>query len=249
MSRLDAVYLDLDGTLLGPSGSLLRDGDGAFSLLGARALEAIARVGAELVLFSGRRRSLLHEDARLLGAGSYVFEAGAGFVLGDGNDGRDEPEWLSGDLRREAIVASGALDLLLAAFPALRPDPGQEGREVTTVLRGEVDTAAADALLAAHGHGALRLLDNGPAKHLLPREVSKARGVEAHRRARGYAREACLAVGDSREDLGAAEAVGAFWLVGNAEVAAPPGIRRAEAGYGAGVYEAVITTLSGAGAR
>lgn len=244
MTRLEAVYLDLDGTLLGPDGSLLRDVGGAFTLLGARALEAIARAGAELVLFSGRRRSLLHEDARLLGAGSYVFEAGAGFVLGDDRGGWGAPEWLAGEeLRREAIVASGAVDLLLGEFPSLRLDPEQEGREVTTLLRGDVDAAAADALLAAHGHPGLRLLDNGPAKHLLPRGVSKGRAVEAHRRARGYHREACLAVGDSREDLGAAEAVGAFWLVGNSDAVAPPGVRRAAGSYGEGVYEAVITTL------
>jgi len=242
---LRAVYLDLDGTLLGRGASLLRDGDGAFTLLGARALEAIARAGAELVLFSGRRRSMLHEDARLLGAGSYVFEAGAGYVLGDGRGAWDAPEWLAGDARREAIVASGAVDLLLDAFgPELWLDPEQAEREVTTLLRGTVDPAAADALLAAHGHGGLRVLDNGPAKHLLPREVSKGRAVAAHRRARGYAREDCLAVGDSAEDLGAAEAVGAFWLVGNAGAQAPPGVRRAEAGHGEGVYEAVMTTLA-----
>ena len=237
------MYVDLDATLLGEGGSLLRDGDGRFSLLGARALEVIARVSAELVLFSGRRRSMLHEDARILGAGSYVFEAGAGYVLGDGRGGWDAPEWLAGELRREAIVASGAVDLLLERFPSLRlhQEQEQEGREVTTLLRGPVDPAAADALLAEHGHGALRLLDNGAALHLLPREVSKGRAVMAHRRARGYAREDCLAIGDSREDLGAAEAVGAFWLVGNAGFPAPPGVHKAKESFGSGVYEAVIT--------
>ena len=71
--------------------------------------------------------------------------------------------------------------------------------------------------------------------------------------ARGYAREDCIAIGDSREDLGAAEAVGTFWLVANA-VERDPSIREAmaqydnvrvaESAYGAGVYEAVITTLA-----
>ena len=36
-------------------------------------------------------------------------------------------------------------------------------------------------------------------------------------RARGYAREECIAVGDSREDLDVAEVVGRFFLVANAE--------------------------------
>ena len=51
------VYCDLDGTLLGRGGSLLRDGEGAFSLLGARALEACHRAGVEFVIYSGRREA------------------------------------------------------------------------------------------------------------------------------------------------------------------------------------------------
>jgi hypothetical protein len=58
-------------------------------------------------------------------------------------------------------------------------------------------------------------------------------------------------VGDSREDLACASVVGAFWLVANALDADPtlsdevrPGVRIASAGYGAGVYEAVVTTLA-----
>ena len=51
-------------------------------------------------------------------------------------------------------------------------------------------------------------------------------------RARGYAPEECIAVGDSREDMGAAEAVGTFWLVANADPAllagAPANVRACE---------------------
>jgi hydroxymethylpyrimidine pyrophosphatase-like HAD family hydrolase len=52
-----ACYLDLDGTLLGRGASLMHDGEGAVSLLGVRAVEALLRAGVELVLMSGRRRS------------------------------------------------------------------------------------------------------------------------------------------------------------------------------------------------
>ena len=38
------VYTDLDGTLLGRFGSLFRDADGGFSLLPARALEALSLI-------------------------------------------------------------------------------------------------------------------------------------------------------------------------------------------------------------
>ena len=60
-------------------------------------------------------------------------------------------------------------------------------------------------------------------------------------------------MGDSREDLTVAPVVGAFWLVANAfeldpglraELARHPNARVAEATHGAGVYEAVVTTLA-----
>ena len=86
------LYVDLDGTLLGPGGSLLTGAEGRFSLAGVRALEACARAGAEVVLYSGRRQSSVFEDARLLGQSSYIFEIGCGLVL----DG--ELEWLTDGL-------------------------------------------------------------------------------------------------------------------------------------------------------
>jgi hydroxymethylpyrimidine pyrophosphatase-like HAD family hydrolase len=84
--------------------------------------------------------------------------------------------------------------------------------------------------------------------------ASKASAVAFHMRVRGYAREETFAVGDSREDLACAQHVGSFWLVGNA-VERDPSIREAAAryenvriaqdGHGAGVYEAVLSTLVG----
>ena len=196
------LYLDLDGTLLGRGASLLHDGEGAVSIEGVRGIQACLRAGVEVVLMSGRRRTQVAEDARLLGGDSYIFEA--------------------------------------------------------------------DALLAKHGHRDLRLVDNGavgrrsPALaalpqvrgyHLVPAQASKVGAVAVHRRARGYAREQCLAVGDSREDLACAAQVGSFWLVANAlerdpslreAIAAADNVRVAESGHGAGVYEAVLSTLASA---
>jgi phosphoglycolate phosphatase len=91
------------------------------------------------------------------------------------------------------------------------------------------------------------------AYHLIPGAASKARAVARHMQARGLRPEDVIAVGDSREDLGVAPAVGCFWLVANAVerdpglaalAAAGPGVRLAVDGYGAGVYEAVVTTLA-----
>jgi len=148
-------------------------------------------------------------------------------------------------------------------------DPWHTQREVSHLFRGLIDASEADRLLAEHGHGDLRLLDNGVVStrsgalaalphvrgyHLLPAGASKAGAVAFHRRARGYPREDTFAVGDSREDLACASQVDVFWLVANGlkrdpsmgeAITAYENVRVADAGNGAGVYEAVVTTLMG----
>jgi hydroxymethylpyrimidine pyrophosphatase-like HAD family hydrolase len=247
---LRCVYTDLDGTLLGPGASLFRDGEGAFTLIGARALEACFRAGAEVVPVSGRRREMLHEDCRLLGLTSYVYELGGGLVI-DGEDTR-----LAGDWTYDRIAESGAPQRLLDHFAGRLEyhEPWHQGREVTHLLRGLVDTDEANSLLPDD----LQLVDNGAisakpslaelpgpphAYHLLPRTVSKAAGVAAHMRARGYAREECIGVGDSQEDIGMAEHVGRFFLVANA-AAGDARAERTEASHGEGFYEAVVRSIA-----
>ena len=261
MARLKALYVDLDNTLLGRNASLVHDGEGRPTAMGVRAIEACHRAEVEVVIMSGRRRAQVGEDARLLGGRAYIFEAGAAVV-----DGPDA-EWLTAPYMpdesvsvNEQIAGQGAPDLLLETFAGRLEyhDPWHLGREVSHVFRGDVDTADADALLAEHGHDALRLLDNGAIDrpgmrgfHLVPRGVSKGAAVARHAQVRGYLPDECIAVGDSREDLTAAEAVGAFWLVANALdrdplllTGLPRNARVAEAGHGAGVYEAVVTELA-----
>ncbi len=266
------LYADLDGTLLGPRASLFSGADGGWSLLGARALEACARAGIEVCLYSGRRQSSVFEASRLIGASAFVFELGCGLVI----DG--ELEWLTdGVVPSESagsiydqIEASGAPSLLLDRFAGRLEyhTPWSRGREVSHLFRGSVDLAEATRVLEEGGLGWLRLVDNGVvvaaaeqmpgleivrAYHLIPAGASKARGVARHMQARGYSREDVIAVGDSREDMDVGPVVGAFWLVANAltrdpsleaEAAGRAGVRVASDGYGAGVYEAVVTTLA-----
>ncbi|MGN6187916.1 MAG: HAD family hydrolase [Conexibacter sp.] len=269
---LRCVYVDLDGTLLGAGASLLRDADGGFSLDAVRALQACHRADVEVVIFSGRRQAQTMEDARLIGQSAYIFEAGSGLVV----DG--ELEWLTGGLEptdegvtiHAQIEASGAPALLLSHY-ARRLEyhaPWHENRDVSHLFRGLIEAEEADALLEQHGHGHLRLVDNGVVRsrsadlaelpfvrayHLVPRAASKAGAVARHMQIRGYKAQECIAVGDSREDLGAAAAVGTFWFVANAlekdptlrdAIAGRDNVRVAEAAYGAGVYEAVVTTLA-----
>ncbi|HTP21940.1 MAG TPA: hypothetical protein VMJ65_20205 [Solirubrobacteraceae bacterium] len=266
------LYVDLDGTLLGPGGSLLHGADGRFALEGVRALQACSRADVEVVLFSGRRQSSVFEDSRLIGSSSYIFELGCGLVL----DG--ELEWLTDGLVPSAdrgtifgqIERSGAPALLLDRFAGRLEyhTPWSNKRDVSHLFRGAIDLDVARQVLDDSGLGWLRLVDNGVVRaaseqmaglpvihayHLIPVGASKARAVARHMQGRGYARADCIAVGDSREDMDAASVVGAFWLVANAlerdpdlasEVAGRPGVRIASDPYGAGVYEAVVTTLA-----
>jgi phosphoglycolate phosphatase len=266
------VYLDLDGTLLGPGGSLVRAADGAFSLQGIRALEACARAGVEVVLYSGRREGSVYESAKLIGATAYTFEVGCGLVI----DG--ELEWLTGGVVPSAsdgsiydqIERSGAPALLLERYAGRLEyhTPWSVGREVSHLFRGFVDVGEAQQLLQSAGYDWLRFVENGVVReaaeqmagipivhayHLIPATASKPRAVARHMQARGYGPADCIAVGDSHEDLSVSAVVGAFWLVANAierdptlerELASRPNVRVASEGYGSGVYEAVVTTLA-----
>jgi hydroxymethylpyrimidine pyrophosphatase-like HAD family hydrolase len=252
---LRCVYTDLDGTMLGEGASLFRDGDGGFTLMPARALEACHRAGVEVVCMSGRRRAQVHEDARLMGQDSFLFEMGAGVVVGGEEHllcGPYEPA--DGRTPHQRIEDSGAPALLLEAYgDALEHHtPWDRDRYVTHLYRGTVDPAEADALLEREGHGDLRLVDNGASHtggrvyHLIPRVTSKAAGVALHMRVRGYAAPECIAVGDSQEDADVAEVVGRFHLVANGDPAiSGANVVRTESGYGEGFYEAVVGSLMG----
>ena len=265
------VYTDIDGTLVGRGASLFHDADGGFTLLAARALEACHRAGVEVVLMSGRGRDQVWENARMVGQSSYIYEVGGGLVI-DGEEslltGELQPR--DGNTVYELIEESGAPALLMERFAGRLEyhAPFHEGRTISHLMRGLVDAAEADQVLEENGLGNLRLVDNGAitpkdslpglegpphAYHLMPREASKGLAVGRHMQARGYAPSDCIAVGDSREDLGVADLVGRFFLVANA-VEKDPSIRETlalhpnaevtEARNGEGFYEAVVRALA-----
>jgi hydroxymethylpyrimidine pyrophosphatase-like HAD family hydrolase len=265
---LSCVYTDLDGTLLGHRSSLFRDPGGGFSLAQARALEACHRAGVEVVIMSGRREPQVHEAARLMGQTSYIYEAGCAFAI----DG--ETTLMTGEMQPseegtiyEQIEQRGVPRLLFEHFGGRLEyhSPWHHGRVLSHLFRGKVDVDEANALLGEHGDDDLRLLDNGAigtpmatvegrthAYHLVPRLVSKAGAVAAHARARGYDPAACIAVGDSVEDLEVAAAVGRFFMVANGperdeglRLALPEwdNVTVTEGSMGDGFYEAVVSTL------
>jgi phosphoglycolate phosphatase len=266
---LRCVYTDLDGTLLGQGASLFRDAEGGFSMAQARAIEACHRAGVEIVIMSGRREPQVHEAARLMGQHSYIYEAGCAIAL-DGETilltGEMQPDEYEGTVY-EQIESRGVPEMLFEHFDGKLEyhSPWHHGRVHSHLFRGKVDVDEANALLGEHGDDDLRFLDNGAigtpmktvegqthAYHLVPRTVSKAAAVAAHARARGFAPEDCIAVGDSVEDLEVAASVGRFFVVANGPQK-DPGLRAylpqfgnvtvTEETNGDGFYEAVVSAL------
>ncbi len=268
------LYVDLDGTLLGPNASLLRGGDGRFSAMAVRALEACCRADVEVVLFSGRKQSSVFETSRLIGADSYIFELGCGLVL----DG--ELEWLTDGVVPspehgsifDQISATGAPEALLAHFGGRLEyhTPWSVGREVSHLFRGAVDL---DEARAGAGCGRGRLAASGRQRRRAPPRRTDA-GAADHSRvppdSRGRIEGACgrpahagARLCSDRTASPRATRVRTWtrrawsrrsgWSRMRLSATPPwrrsslgrPGIRIAEEGYGAGVYEAVVTTLAG----
>ncbi len=268
---LRCVYTDLDGTLLGLRGSLFRDAQGNFSMNQAKALQACERAGVEVVIMSGRREDTVRSDARLIGQTSYIYEAGCAVMI-DGERTYLTGDWQPGEdgTPAQRILDAGIPELLFEHFsPRLEwHAPWHTGRELSLLMRGKVDSLEANRLLEERGHTDLRFLDNGAigrrmegiegpthAYHLVPGGASKAKGVEFHRRARGYEPEQCIGVGDSLEDLESSVSVGRFFCVANGpadddalRAALPrfPNVSVTDGAMGDGFYEAVVSSLVGA---
>ena len=68
--------------MLAPGSCVLRDNDGNPSTKLVESVVALARAGIQVVPTSGRNRTMIHEDARVLGLNSYIGEMG-GLVMYD----------------------------------------------------------------------------------------------------------------------------------------------------------------------
>ena len=77
LSKVDTLYTDLDGTLLGPGGCLFSTADGGRTLASAHALVDATAAGIDVVPVSGRNKYQLFDDCRILGLRHYVAEVGA----------------------------------------------------------------------------------------------------------------------------------------------------------------------------
>jgi hydroxymethylpyrimidine pyrophosphatase-like HAD family hydrolase len=228
--RLRAVYTDLDGALLGRGGSIFRDADGAFTLRPAEALGACFDAGVEVVPTTARKAAQAAADARMLGSSSVVYELGCAVLIDGSRHAHPRVRPVGGPSTPAGRMAeSGIPELLFAAFPGRLEyhDPWHLGREFTVLMRGNIDLARARDLLRGAGRDDLEVVDNGVidqrmpgvgevhAYHLVLAGTSKAGGVRLHQGVRGYAREECIAYGDSFEDLGLAEVVSELFVPAN----------------------------------
>lgn len=265
-SGVEVVYADLDGTILGPGGSLFTAEGGETTLQAATALAALRDAGVELVVMSGRTRRSA-EVARALGASAYLAELGA-FLFEWPPEGPEEIVENFGAFRgdgppAEVIKRTGAAALLLERFPR-KLKPVAPWAEASVLFQGEVETTEVEMLLKDAGLGWLSFEDNGRlrrtyedldvsevhAYHLLPGGVNKASGVRLHLQRRGVDPSRAAGIGDSRADLLVASEVGAFFLVANGLEHLPDGtplpdnVSITSAARGEGFAEAVGTILA-----
>jgi hydroxymethylpyrimidine pyrophosphatase-like HAD family hydrolase len=241
------LYVDVDGTLVGPGGDLLWDESTVLvdALLAARAAELA------VVPVTGRGRVQVRELCRLIGLRRGIAELGC--IHLEGNEVSYELGAFPfvGETPVEAIVNRGPLDLVRVTAGLEPHEPWNEGREATFILRGAAVVADVNKTLAHHGFEWCELVDNGAlsrrpgtsAYHLAPAGTGKVTGVAADRRGHGIDIEGAFYVGDSAADLACAPEVAECWLVANAE----PSLEwplRTSAPYGAGVAEVINRVLA-----
>ena len=76
----------LDGTMLAPGSRVLADAAGNPSVACVQTLLDLRAAGVEVIPCSGRNRSMLHEDARILGFNAYIGEMGGLLMFDHGKD-------------------------------------------------------------------------------------------------------------------------------------------------------------------
>lgn len=244
LARIKYVFTDLDATMLAPGSCVLIDNDGNPSTKLVEAVVALKRAGIEVIPTSGRNRSMIHEDARVLGLNSYIGEMG-GLIMHDlkANDweyftGSMPFDAASGLTPHQVIERAGVCDTILERWPGMIEyhndmSTGYKYREVTVGMRGSVPADEVQAILdEAHmgllwgSNGYLTHVSKpttlelpegvrGEAYNIMPAGLTKGAAIERFCEHRGIDRAETLALGDSESDYYMAAAVGVFCLVEN----------------------------------
>ena len=244
LARVRYVFTDLDATMLAPGSTVLTDNEGVPSLKLVEALVNLKRAGIEVIPCSGRNRTMLQEDCRVLNLNAYIGEMG-GLLMLDLRGNRWE--YFTGDMPydpasgltpHQVIEQTGVCERILERYAGRVEyhndmSTGYKYREVTMGMRGAVDDAQAQAMLDEAGIG-LVWANNGRLTHIskptiltiepseghaynvLPKGLDKGRGIERFCTLRGIDRAETLGIGDSESDFLVAPHVGTFVCVENA---------------------------------
>lgn len=238
LSRAKIAITDLDGTLLGLGGSVLIDAKGAPALTTVEAIVDVNKAGLEVVVCTGRNRIQAGEVSRILGWTAFIAELGCIIKYGRG----EAVEYLLGDWPEgvllpdetpyQAITRYGGLRVLAEEFPGRieEHDPWHTDREITHVLRGNIDCVAAQKRLDTLDVP-VAIIDNGiisPPKHtlvdvdevhayhLVPKGTSKELAIRSLLERRGLTVDEAVAIGDSATDVEMMNAAALGVLVNNA---------------------------------
>jgi len=264
------LYVDIDGTLVGPYGDLFLTGEHEFTSEAADAIVEARRAGLELVPLSGRNVQAMANLARLIGSPAWIAELGAVRSYDHGNEVIFDTGAYEGG-RALIEVLREAMHLLIAANPGRVEEhaPWNEHRETSLMVRGALDEASANAWLEDQGYEWAECIDNGVLPrtyesmpdvdtvrvfHLNPRGVTKRSGVAADLAHRGLTAADCAVIGDSKADLECAHVVGQAFIVANAIekdpdlaplVDATPNAEVTQRGHGQGFADVVARLIEG----
>ncbi len=233
VSDLKIIYTDVDGTMVGPGGSIFRAADGSLTMEAANIIVKAITSGIDIVPVSGRNQDQLRENVRVLGLQNFIAELGAEIIYNQGERIIHTAEEIEthGKTVYETIKDRSITQKLLQHFSGrleYHTPWSDERRFHSHLFRGFVSVNEVNSFLAANGSSDLKLVDNGRigrrgdmpleevhAYHLLPKSVSKAKAVQRDQIERNIKIEQTIAIGDSWADLPLAEEVGAFFLVAN----------------------------------
>jgi len=234
LKDLKVIYTDLDGTLFNDRGCLIKDDGGNYYFDAVRLLPAVAKKNWDMVLASGRNKSILKYNAQIIGLKNYISELGAEVIYNLGEKAyttfnRQEMKY---DLTYGGKDLIEIINLFKSSFPGRiesRMDWSRY-RTYNALFFGEIDLNRANKLLEEEGYEKLVMVDNGLSAledldldikrlhiyNLKLRGVNKARGVRFDKKIRNFSTDSCIALGDSREDLKMADEVKYFFLMRNA---------------------------------
>ncbi len=231
LTKVKVIYTDIDGTLVGPGGSLFAAPQGTLTLKPAGAVFKVLEAGIDVFIVSGRCSLRLMAIAQILGFQNYAGELGSEIIYGLGKKvihNMEDMYLKKGGRALDWIKRSGAVDLIFDRFPGKvrYHTPFSETCQNSALLIGNVEVKRVNQILTEHGLAALRLADNGSISpvpdfphphcyHLLPASAGKRSAVKKDKEIRGLKTEELVGIGESVEDIEISSEVGIYFVVRN----------------------------------